>query len=339
MDLPQSLRAALEHELSSLPAGRLTALATTLSQRYREGSESSRAARHVRSKEDAATYAAFRMPATYAAIHNALRQTRNQLPGWTPATLLDVGAGPGTAMWAATGVWPVLKRVVLLEREDEMIRIGQNLAAGSELAAIREAEWRRADLAGPWEVPPCDLVVASYVFGEMSATARTAVARKLWEAACGVLLVVEPGTPRGFFVVRQLRNELLAAGARIAAPCPHDRECPGDWCHFSQRISRTHMHRQAKSGDLSYEDEKFSFAAFSRLEPRAIQARIVRHPRIHKGHVQFEVCTADGLQNTVVTRKDKDLYRRSRDWQWGDAVTALEEDTEMCYSEREPRGR
>ncbi|MGI6189985.1 MAG: hypothetical protein GX041_02360 [Clostridiales bacterium] len=33
----------------------------------------------------------------------------------TVKTLLDVGAGPGTAMWAVAVLWPALKHIVLVE--------------------------------------------------------------------------------------------------------------------------------------------------------------------------------------------------------------------------------
>ena len=38
------------------------------------------------------------------------------------------------------------------------------------------------------------------------------------------------------------------AGANILAPCPHARPCPlaaPDWCHFSARVARSRLHREA----------------------------------------------------------------------------------------------
>ncbi|MGI8802059.1 MAG: small ribosomal subunit Rsm22 family protein, partial [Solirubrobacteraceae bacterium] len=46
-------------------------------------------------------YAAYRAPATYAAVAAALTQVRLLRPEWRPRTLLDLGAGPGVAAWAA----------------------------------------------------------------------------------------------------------------------------------------------------------------------------------------------------------------------------------------------
>ena len=53
----------------------------------------------------ALAYAASRMPACYAALSRALGEVAQRRPGWRPASQLDFGAGPGTAVWAAQQVW------------------------------------------------------------------------------------------------------------------------------------------------------------------------------------------------------------------------------------------
>ena len=58
----------------------------------------------------------------------------------------------------------------------------------------------------------------------------------------GVLLVVEPGRPKGFRYVHSVREWVLAkerTEASIVAPCPHHGKCPMAknpdlWCNFSQ---------------------------------------------------------------------------------------------------------
>ena len=48
-----------------------------------------------------AAYAAARMPGCYAAVARVLDELRLRLPDFTPRSMLDFGAGPGTAIWAA----------------------------------------------------------------------------------------------------------------------------------------------------------------------------------------------------------------------------------------------
>ena len=44
---------------------------------------------------------AARMPACYAAMYKVLEEVSMRLPTFTPQSMLDFGAGPGTAIWAA----------------------------------------------------------------------------------------------------------------------------------------------------------------------------------------------------------------------------------------------
>jgi ribosomal protein RSM22 (predicted rRNA methylase) len=324
MELPQALQTALESELDALPIKRLAAAAADLSSRYRAG-----AATLLRSPEEIAAYAAFRLPATFAAVSSALRQVRERLPDWAPRTMLDVGAGPGSAAWAAADLWPEIGQITLVEREEAMIALGKRLAGSSPLISVQRARWLRADLTGAWEVAPHDLVVVAYVLGELAAEKSAALLRRLWEVSQGVLLLVEPGTPAGFARIRQARQDLIATGANSIAPCPHNEPCPmpeDDWCHFAQRLARSRLHRQVKGGELSYEDEKFSYVALSRMRGTPIPGRILRHPQIRPGHISLELCTPQGLTGVTVTRKDRALFRKVRDARWGSAMPTGEDD-------------
>lgn len=129
-------------------------------------------------------------------------------------------------------------------------------------------------------------------------------------------MIIEPGTPVGFGRIKEARDELLALGGRIVAPCPHGNQCPladDDWCHFSQRITRTRLHRQTKAGELGYEDEKFSYIAISREQAMGTQSRVIRHPQTRKGHIRLRLCTEEGITSQVVTRKNRQLFRKARD--------------------------
>ncbi len=326
MELPSALQAALEDELASHPIKKLAAAVAELSSRYRASAASS-AGTFLRSPDEIAAYAAFRLPATFAAVASALGQVQARLPDWTPRMVLDVGAGPGTAMWAAVETWPEVEQITLVEREETMIAFGKRLAE-TALTPVQRARWLRADLAGAWEAAQHDLVVAAYLLGELTEEQGATLLQKLWKMSTGVLLLVEPGTPAGFRRIRQARQQLLAAGASIIAPCPHNGPCPMpeyDWCHFAQRVARSRLHRQVKGGELAYEDEKFSYIALSRMRGTPIAGRILRHPQIRPGFIQFELCTPQGLTSRTVTRKERTLYRQVRDIRWGSVMPAGED--------------
>ena len=53
---------------------------------------------------NAAAYSVMRMPACYAVVFRVLRELHIARPLHSPQSLLDFGAGPGTAIWAAQQV-------------------------------------------------------------------------------------------------------------------------------------------------------------------------------------------------------------------------------------------
>ena len=111
------------------------------------------------------------------------------------------------------------------------------------------------------------------MIGEIGEAERRALAELMWAKTRDTLLIVEPGTPAGYARIIALRQQLIASGAHVAAPCPHDGKCPlaaPDWCHFTQRLPRSRAHKQIKGAELAFEDEKFTYVALTRaaVEPR-----------------------------------------------------------------------
>jgi ribosomal protein RSM22 (predicted rRNA methylase) len=317
--LPADLHEALEARLKGVAAAELSRATEELSRRYRTAVAGAPVAR---SRTDAVAYAAYRMPASYAAAAAAMGAVRERRPGWEPRTLLDLGAGLGAAAWAAAATWPSLDRVTAVEAVPAMTELGRALAADAAHPAVRSARWLDRDLAAPGALEPHDLVVLSYSAGELPAQALPGVLARAWEAADAAVLVVEPGTPRGYRTAVEARAALLAAGGTTVAPCPHDAACPmggGDWCHFAVRLARSAGHRAAKRVTLGFEDEKYAYAAVAKEQGARAEARILRHPQVRGGHVRLELCTPAGLRSAVVAKREGELYRRARKARWGDA--------------------
>jgi ribosomal protein RSM22 (predicted rRNA methylase) len=316
-DLPAALRAALEAKLQGVSRNAAAERAAAISRTYRDGGNSAA----IRNETDALAYALARMPATYAADIASLNALAEIRPDFAPASLLDVGAGPGTATWAAAEALPSLQSFVLVDANDALCKLALDLAGdyGRQITYQRgeaPALLAKADAA--------DLVVASYVIAEMSEAERTALAALMWEKTRDTLLVVEPGTPAGYARIIALRQQLIAAGAHVAAPCPHNAACPlaaPDWCHFAQRLQRSRAHKQVKGAQVPFEDEKFAYVALTRAAIGQHPSRVLAQPAVGKVEVRAKLCTPAGLEMVRIPRRDKEAYAKARRWGWGDAVS------------------
>jgi ribosomal protein RSM22 (predicted rRNA methylase) len=319
MQLPLQLYHALERELQAIPTKELGRASAELTEAYR-GTGTRRPPR-ISSAVQTLAYAAVRMPATYAAVHAALSELKLRQSDVHIFSVLDLGAGPGTATWAASQLFPEMKHATLIEQESGLIDLGRKMAASASAGLDRN--WLYQDLR-QLNAAPHDLVILSYVIGEIAPGELPKLIESAWHATSGALVVVEPGTPPGYQRIISVRELLITAGANLVAPCPHVHECPmlrfaGQWCHFAARVERTSMHRRIKAGSLGHEDEKFSYAIFSRTPVARTDARIVRHPMKHTGHVKLELCAQQGLRTETVSRKQKEPYRAAREARWGDA--------------------
>lgn len=320
-EFPRELAEALERETARIAPSAAMAAVRDIQRRYRAGPAGEGA---VRSAEDAALYAAFRVPATYAAARRALEEVRKRKPDFSPATVFDAGAGPGTALWAADDIWPSIRSATLLEKSRAMISLGQRLMNSASPRLAEKTEWEARDLASGPSGGTYDLVIASYALGELSPEKLDGAVRRLAESTAGIFIVVEPSLDsRTSLMVERVRTAFLAAGFFMLAPCPHSAPCARrekDWCHFAQRLERTKMQRLLKGGELPFEDEKFIYAAFSRTPGLGVKGTLTRQPSIRKGHIVLEVCTPAGLKTASVGKSKKEAYRLARKASWGEAV-------------------
>lgn len=317
MELPPALRLAVDQALEGVSTTQLAAATTTLSQRYRNEVRDGRL--HLSDQFAAQAYIATRMPATYTAIHTSLAAAAQRLPDFSPASLLDLGAGPGTALWAAQSVWPDLQSATLIETSPFIRAMGQKLAATSSVARI---DWQDANITRATPNIEADIVTLAYVLDELDTADRTRLVETLWSRTRGLLVIVEPGTPAGWRRVLAARDQLIHAGANILAPCPHADACPivaPDWCHFSARVARSRIHRLAKGGDVPWEDEKFAYFAASRTPASPSPARVLAPPLGATGRVELKLCNPDGsAASRLVTKREGDAFKRARRVDWGD---------------------
>lgn len=319
VDLPNELREAIRKRLQGVSPRQLSKTTKALSDKYRTNNRTEFPV--ARTMNDVLAYAAYRMPATYAAATAALMAAREQLKDCSVRTALDLGAGVGSGLWAVSSVWPHIKHITAIDAEASMISVGRELAGASSNYVVRSAEWVQSDLFDLRFTRNYDLVLISYVLGELNRSRILEVIDSAWDATSVVLVIIEPGTPAGYGRVSLAGNGLVEHGGYVVAPCPASPECAidgNDWCHFSVRLPRTEIHRVAKGAALGYEDEKFSYVVVSRTPMAPTYSRILRHPQVRRGHVILKLCTHDGPKTVTISKRDGKLYNRARKASWGD---------------------
>ena len=322
MELPAALRQAVDHVLEGVKLPALQQAARLLSQRYRAETRDGRL--HLSDEMAAKAYLATRLPATYAAVRASMAGLAQIRPDFSPRNLLDVGAGPGTVLWAARDCWQSLGQAMMVEASPAIRAIGGELARH---AAPVEASYVPADIAGKFpELQPADLVTLAYVLDELAPDQIEPLVDRLWRLTGDILLIVEPGTPAGWRRIMQARARLIASGAHLVAPCPHQRDCPlaaPDWCHFSRRVARSRLHRLAKGGEVPWEDEKYIFLAAAKTPGERPAARVLSPPQASSGMVRLKLCAADGSAGErILSRRDGAAFKAAKRLDWGDAIWA-----------------
>ena len=228
----------------------------------------------------ALAYATARLPSTYAAIKNVMQRLKQSVKTpWEPKNMLDFGAGPGTAAWAAQSVWPSSKiQVTAVEASSSMANLGYEIMnmcsqrsnhtqSTSETNVQQHSKGYRngesLDIRwGPFfprdrkRLIKFDICIAAYSLNELqNDVQRHQVLNKLMHSSQKYIILIEPGTPHGFSIIEDSRRYILKVSRKlgipyhVVAPCPHDGPCPlasaRSWCHFSQRHFRTEEQRIA----------------------------------------------------------------------------------------------
>ena len=144
------------------------------------------------------------MPATYAAVTASLNALVEIRLDFAPNSLLDVGAGPGTATWAAAEAFPSLQDFALLDANEALRTLALDLTP-TAFGCEPRLRTRRSPPALA-KANAADLVVASYMISEIGDAEQRALAELMWEKTRDTLLVVEPGTPAGYARIIALRD-------------------------------------------------------------------------------------------------------------------------------------
>ena len=310
MALPEIIQQKIESLCESVPLSTLKLEAEKLSDTYRNSKRGG--IELLDNKVSTLAYIASRLPATYSAISSVLLGVKETFDNLEVKTVIDVGAGPGTATIAINNILGK-KSVTLIERNPDMIEVGKQLL--SELEC--ECEWVQNDIKDFSK--NADLIISAYMFNEMDENAVKDLVQKLYTKADKALVIVDNGTKDAFSMMKIVRETLISIGANILAPCANESECQNEWCHFSARVGRTKLHKILKGGDAPFEDEKFTYLVATKV-PSENHDRILRHPKILKGRVELELCTKNGIEHKTITKTQKEIFKIARKSTWGETI-------------------
>ena len=208
--LPNQLVQAITKELSAISKANLKKASTNLSERYSKGV-------FINSQHHRLAYIATRLPATYAVLYQVLQRIHPRLSDIQ--SFMDLGSGVGSSLWAASEILPNLTQSALYEKDTYLIQLGQRLTRNQ--VNLKEANWFHNDIAKVNSFSSHDLTLISYVLNELTPDDQAKLIKKAYSATDQLLILIEPGTPKGFGHILKARQDLIELGANIVAPCPH----------------------------------------------------------------------------------------------------------------------
>ena len=266
-------------------------------------------------------YLRYHLPLNAARVTYALTQSAAIEPRILQVPrIVDLGAGPGSAAWAAglqmtAAGTPSAGRVPdihLYDRSTGALGLSRRLFPANW--TVRTNKWMLPALP---DIPNGSLVLLSMVLNELLSGDRGERTAELVDAltrSCSAgtfVLIVEPalrGTGRDLM---QFRDTALHTGQwRVIAPCTHAKDCPllaasdRSWCHFRFAWDAPDfVQRIADPMRLEYQNPSVSYLALERVANATPQrgigkARVIGEPMPIENGPGIYICT-DGRRELV----------------------------------------
>lgn len=237
--------------------------------------------------------------------------------GWTPPgeRFVDWGCGSGVASRKALTAFEIYKTA-----------IWDRSPAARDFARERILDEHPKVSVSTWDSrePAGGLWLISHVINELTDGAWEGLLSTISGHADAVIWI-ESGT-------REASRRLIAARERLrtafqcVAPCPHQAACglltpenERHWCHHFTRPPGYVFQDSAWSAfsrelKIDLGTVPYSFLVLDRRPVKeSPKERVIGHPRVFKGHAKLLTCTAGGVtEKTVQKRDDPDLFRRLR---------------------------
>jgi ribosomal protein RSM22 (predicted rRNA methylase) len=299
---------------------------------------------YLSEKESMDAYLLYYWPISFVQVFSALSEihARKALPPLE--RMLDLGAGPGSATFAAA--FHGAKSSILTDISEVALAMAQRLASAVNSLKIETA---RLDLGSEAAIPkgPFDLIVASHSMNELwksdthALEKRTRLVSKVAKelSANGILLIVEPSATATSIPALMLRDNLIASLSEplleCIAPCPKSCACPvlsagqGRTCHSTWKWNPPDLVAElAREAGLDRDSVKATWFALRRRQDNATQnnatqniptmheesqleGRIISEPMLNKaGRLRYIVCEGQSLA-TFSARADSPHAEKS----------------------------
>lgn len=284
---------------------------------------------YIQDSVDVLAYLGLRTAATYAQIYAAFLQIQELVPDFKPKTMLDIGSGPGTGVWAGKTLWPDLETATCLDRERSFLSIGKTIQSKAQLQVNMSWQLGNAAYVIENDTTQHDIVLLANMLGELEIPQREHLIGSAFNHCKGIMVIIEPGTPQGSSIIEHAAKSL--SHTQILAPyisstLIHDEN---HWLHFPQRfirpefLRRIRQHMREESLMASdFEQAKYSYAAFGKdLNSKKIWGRCVGDPTFYKGYLQVPILTDKGTKSIKVMKRNKPQYVFAKKLRWGDTIS------------------
>jgi ribosomal protein RSM22 (predicted rRNA methylase) len=326
-NLPQPITEAISAILQQQETPQWVHRAADLHARYTIDKTDNK--KFVHDYTDALAYLGLRVPATYAQVIGALGFVKELIPSWRPTSLLDIGSGPGIATWAAISLWPGLDEITCLDENNDFISLGKQIIKDSELT--RDINWKNRDLRLGIEEDEnsYDLIIIANVLNELTPKAQENLIGQAFNLCKGILIIIEPGTPRGSQIVSSVAQKLHNVGILLAPYVANTFVEDKDYyLHFPQRFIRPDFQRRIRqqmrvSSEMAsdWEESKYSYVAISKFPAEKNNwARTVGQTEIHKGFLEIPVITEDAITKIKVMKRNKEAFTFAKHLRWGELI-------------------
>ncbi|KAF9312614.1 37S ribosomal protein S22 [Podila horticola] len=272
---------------------------------------------------ESTAYIAAMSPTTYSAISNVLEEVNRRVPDLDPKTILDFGTGPGTAIWAANEVWKKPIQYTGVDTSMAMLETAEmildSLSTSGE--AIKNVAFKPFMSHGP-KAQKFDVVMSAFVLSELTSPAlRRSTLEHLWNSTNDMLILIDRGTPSGFKILAEAREQILGLDVDLYKPkpkydnfgniLPQEEPDPLEPAHVLAP-------RKTKHSKENFEDAKYTYVVLRKGPRPALTA--ARQAEITPSKATEDVPAKGGKHKKqpppppVTYDNFEDMFKASHNW-------------------------